>query len=241
MKKESVIDTGALSSKNLRQMFKCGECLHHKCKPHRDKEDLCVNQGIRGTALAPKCFTPNVTEIAQDEDQMVQLAYLWETLTYKQRRILLGMLMSKPKGRKLKLGTKVFFHAFGKEFLSNYLAGYVMGYASNGELIISGSPDKNARGQTYLAYVKDTSVMTAKEFKPVKSRLLEQQKITDPSQPLVKIKKVEIDYEPPTMESAPDHWHASAEKRRKMSVTKIKGGKIKNSGKGKKPEVIEIL
>jgi hypothetical protein len=186
--------------------------------------EICSKKGIRPFAIAPKCFTPDVTQIANNSDTFVQLAALFSDYTPREKRILLALLRQKPvKGkqirRDLSFGMKVYFHGMGKDYISNYLAGYVMGLTSNGELIITGSPEQNTRGRSYVAYMPDTThLMTAKEWRVKKAALKEAGRILDPSSS-IKPKAPPADYEPPTIDSAPASWHDKQEALKKKRKT----------------------
>jgi hypothetical protein len=223
MKKSDVIATGKVSSKNLKQAMRCGECLHFNTKQHQDKGDLCKNEGVVAAGIAPPCFTPNYTKVIQSSDALVHLSTLMQELGHKERRILASVLMSKP-GR-LPMGKKIYFLASGKDYLSNYLAGWVVGYTSAREIVVFGDPDKHQRGNPYIAFFKDeSSVFTVKEFKQKRAALAAKNRVEDPDQPLKKIRKtIAIEYEPPTMDNAPAHWHnKSKAPKAKKGDSKIK-------------------
>lgn len=205
---------GKVSSKSLEESFKCGECLHHSKHPHSAKGDVCSKLGIRAVGIAPKCFTPDFTQLLGNSDQFVMVAALFSIYTSKQKRILLGMLRSKSTKKHLDFGTKVYFRALGKDYLSNYLSGYVMGYTSSGELVISGSPEQKTRGKSFIFYMNDTeSLLTHSEWKLKKRQLKEAGKILDPNS-TIKIKKID-DYEPPTVDNAPKEWQDKQGKKKK--------------------------
>lgn len=201
MKKSDVISTGKVSSKNLKAAMRCGECLHFKTKQHQDKGDLCKNEGVVASGIAPPCFTPDYTEIVQTSDALAQFSAMLQELGPKQRRILASVMMSKPG--KLPMGKKIYFLAAGKDYLSNYLAGWVVGYTSTREIVVFGDPDKHQRGNPFISFFKDeSSVYTVKEFKAKKAKLVEKNRIEDPDQPLRKMRKViPIEYEPPTVDT----------------------------------------
>jgi hypothetical protein len=211
---------GNASAKSLAEAFRCGECLHFKTHPHLSRKELCSKEGVRAYGVAPKCFTPDIPQIAQNSDQFVQLAAMFTNYTPKQKRILLGMLRMKDKPG-LAFGTKVYFLSFGKDYLSNYLSGYVMGYTSSGELILSGSPEQKARGRSYIAYLNDTdNLLTAKQWRAKRAELQAANKVIDPQGMKVRGSKVAQDGEPPTIDSVPAEWYDKhvAKKRRKTDV-----------------------
>lgn len=203
---------GNVSARSLEEVYRCGECLHHKKHAHPSKGAICNAQGIRPFAVAPKCFTPDVTKIANNSDTFVQLAALFSDYTPAQKRIMLALLRQRPiKGahirRDMPFGTKVYFHGLGKDYISNYLAGYVMGTTSSGELIITGSPEQNTRGRSYMAYMDGTThLMTAREWKVKKNELREAGRILDPHSKIIP-RSTQVEPEPPTIDNAPAEWH----------------------------------
>lgn len=219
VKKESL---GNLSAASLDTAYKCGECLHHKKHAHPSFKSICAERGIKGIAIAPKCFTPDVSQVAINSDLFVQLAALLASYTPKQKRIMNALLKQKPSKRfkHLPFGTKMYFLGLGGDYISNYLAGYVMGTTSGGELILTGSPEQNTRGRSYMAYMTDDEMLlTPREWKAKKAELVASGRIRDPKN-LVLPRNVEPG-DPVTIDSAPQAWHDKQE--RKMA----KGRKAK--------------
>lgn len=196
---------GNASKKSLSEAFKCGECLHHKQVAHPAHNDVCSKEGIKAVGIAPSCFTPDVTKIAKNSDQFVQLAAIVNSYTPQERRIFLGVLRSaSAKKKPFAFGMKLYFHT-GKDFISNYLCGWVMGYTSSGELIVSGSPDQKQRGKSFLAYLSAdaTGLLTPTQWKTKREKLRAAGKIYDPANAVVKKASIIDDYEPPTIDRAP--------------------------------------
>lgn len=210
MKKKDIGEDAKLAKTVGTTRMKCGECLHFKHKPHRDKLGLCSLEGIGAAAIAPKCYTPDVTKILQSSDQLIVLTQFYNGLTYQQRKILAAVLTAKSKKDKLKVGTKVYFLAIGKDYLSNYLSGYVVMHTSAGEIVVSGDPDKTRRGNPYLAFFKtEDSFFTVKEFKAKREDLKNKGRIYDPNNPFKRKKtSITVDYDPPTIDNAPSEWRS---------------------------------
>lgn len=208
---------GNLSSASLSEAYKCSECLHHAKHAHPMFKSVCKERGIKGIALAPKCFTPDVSIIASNSDQFVQLTALQDGYTPRQKRILIAMLKAKPISKKrfsrpMSFGTKVFFLGMGADYISNYLAGYVAGMTSSGELIITGSPDQNSRGRSYMAYMTDDdNLMTPTEWKRKKEDLKTKGRVYDPKTKELPRQNEEV----PTIDSAPTEWYDKREKKQK--------------------------
>jgi hypothetical protein len=217
----SINNTQDASRLNLQESLRCGECLHHKQSKHPSHKELCSKEGIKAFAIAPKCFTPDVTQLAGNSDAFIQVASLFQSYSHKQRRILLAMLRKKPAKEKMILGTKVIFHAMGKDYISNYLSGYVMGYTSTGELIIGGSPDQKSRGRMYFAYMTDTdTLLDASQWRKKKAELKANGRVYDPSSVMTK-RNTDND-DPPTIDSAPKAWHDKQERKAKRMSSSIR-------------------
>lgn len=192
---------------SLEEVFRCGDCLHHKQSKHRQHDDLCATMGIKPFALAPICFTPDYTKVITNTDEFVQLAALFSNKTPQQRKIMLGILRQKPMGKKLPIGTMMYLNYRGREYISNYLRAYVVGYTSAREVVLTGSPDMNNRGRAFFAYLKgDDSLLTPKEWKAKFQTLRRAGRIQDPTAKIVRditAKVAEDNYEVPTIDNAP--------------------------------------
>lgn len=219
IKKETL---GNLSPVSLSESYKCGECLHFKKHAHPAFKEICSKRGIKAVALAPKCFTADVSRIADNSDSFVQLSALLSEYTASQKRILIAVLKQKPIPKKkftrqLSFGTKVYFLGMGADYISNYLSGYVMGLTSSGELIITGSPEQNTRGKSYMAYMTDDdNLMTASEWKKKRQQLRDAGRLYDPKTKT--LPKPDDGAEAPTIDNAPKEWHDKREKKRKKGV-----------------------
>ena len=192
---------------NLEEAFRCGECLHFKQTPHRSHKTVCAQEGIRSVALAPRCFTPDYTRVIGNIDEFAQIITFFQSRTAQQRKILLGMLRVQPKGKKHAMGTKVFFNLRNREYLSNYVSAFVVGYTSAGEVVLAGSPERNKRGQIFFAYLRsDSTMVTPAEWKKKYVQMVAKGRINDP---MVTGRKditedvKEDNYTVPTIDSAP--------------------------------------
>lgn len=211
MKKDTL---GNASKANLQEAFRCGECLHFRQSKHLAHKELCCKEGVKTFAIAPNCFTPDVTQIAGNSDTFVQVATMFQAYTTKQQRILLAMLRKKTTKSKLAFGTKVIFHAMGKDYISNYLSAYVMGHTSSGELILGGSPDQKSRGKMFFAYMKDDEhLLTPAQWRQKKTALKEAGKVYDPS--VIVSKRVADNDDVPSIDNAPKAWKDKQEKSNK--------------------------
>lgn len=197
---------GTATAKSLVEAFRCSECLHFKNHPHSQKQQVCIKEGVKPAAIAPKCFTPDVTILTGNSDQFVQLAALFHAYDAKQKRVLLALLRSKKKG--YSIGTRLYFK-IGKDFISNYLAGYVAGYTSTGELMLIGSPSPKERGQSFTSYMAPNSdgLLTVTQWKAKRAELQASNLVHDPANKVIKRASVVDAYEPPTLDTVPSWFY----------------------------------
>lgn len=179
--------------------FKCSECLHFNGIPLNGHDQVCSKEGVRAGRPAPNCFTPDVTQLTQSSDQFAQIVGITQGLTRIQKRVLFGILNSKV--RKLEFGVKVYFRAIGKDYLSNYLSGFVVASTRGGGIVVMGDPDTKKRGKPYLAIFQDSDeLLTESEFRVRRKKLIAKGHLNDPTKLVLK-KTVAEDYEPPTIDS----------------------------------------
>jgi len=219
MQKKDTLKTGVASSIN--EAFKCGECIHYANHALKGNKEVCKKLGIRHFANAPKCFSPDVTKLATTSDELLHVIALFNNFTYAQRRILIGLLRGRK--RKFAMGERVYFKAVGKEYISNYLSGFVLGFTQSGEVIIGGDPDKTRRGASYTAILdKPDQLYTEETWKKRRKYLIDQGRVVDPAQPLRKFpKRVNLDhYEPHTIDTAPASWYSRSEDTPKKKTNK---------------------
>lgn len=200
---------GNASAASLADTFRCGECAHFKNHPHSTRQQVCSKEGIKAVAIAPKCFTPDISILVGNTDQFVQLAALFHSYDHKQKRTLIALLRQKP--RAYKIGTKLYFRV-GRDYVSNYLAAYVAGYSSSGELMLIGSPDRKTRGTSFTTFMTNAEgLLTFAEWKAKRVQLTAQNLIFDPQNKIVKKASVVDDYEPPTIDTVPAYVYNKAE------------------------------
>lgn len=192
---------------SIQESFKCGSCLHYKQTAHRNFESPCSKLGVRQFALAPKCFTPDYTKVINNTDEFVQMSAMFGSKTPEQKKILLAILRAEPKGKKIRMGTCMYLNLRGREYISNYVCCYVVGYTSAGEIVLTGSPDRKTRGKSFFAYLNsDDSLITPKEWKKRYLELRAKGRIQDPTGSKVRNITAEVEndsYEIPTIDSAP--------------------------------------
>ena len=192
---------------SLQESFKCGDCLHFKQTPHPSFDGICSGMGIRSFAIAPACFTPDYPKVIGNTDEFLSLVSLLNSKTAQQKRILLGMLRQQPKGKKLRMGTKMYLNTRGRGYINNYVCGYVVGYTSAGQLVLAGSPDRTTRGRAFFAYLKDDdALINESEWRKVFVRLRDAGRIVDPrasgKRDITAVVESK-DYEVPTIDTSP--------------------------------------
>jgi hypothetical protein len=160
---------------------------------------------VRHFAIAPKCFTPDYTKIITNSDEFVAISTFFHSRTPQQKRILMGMLRQSPRGRKLRMGTKLYLNVGNRDYVSNYLCGYVVGYTSGGQLVLAGSATNKTKGRVFFAYLRgDESLLTTKEWKVKHAELRLRGRLQDPKAVVIRnVAASAADYEVPTIDSAP--------------------------------------
>lgn len=192
---------------------RCSECIHFSHVPLGSNEEPCSKLGIKGVALAPKCFFPDVTKLSKNSDTFVQVAAQFQSFTPAERRVYLRLLGQKQKATQHKMGTKLYFRV-GKDFINNYLCGYVVGYQRSGEIMLMGSPGK-VRGQTFLAFMEDTTTMlTHTQWVAKRKELRAANLLVDPTNKVIKASVTDA-YEPPSIDQAPKEWIAPEDKKKR--------------------------
>lgn len=192
---------------SLQEAFRCGECLHFKQTPHASFEGVCSGLGVRSFAAAPKCFTPDYTKVIKNVDEFLSIVTFFHSKTSQEKRILLGMLRQQPTGKRLKMGTKMYLNLRGRDYISNYVCGYVVGYTSAGQLVLTGSPERGTRGRTFFAYLRnDNALISEQEWHKRFVALRDKGRIVDPKAINVRDITATVknnDYEVPTIDTAP--------------------------------------
>lgn len=208
MQKRDVAEGSPATSYNLPSM-KCGACLHFNNVPHAKKGSVCSKMGIRAQGTAPSCFTPNVNELCVSSELLVQATAMM-SLPKTARRVLAALMSADQK--KFRFGTKIYFRPIGKDYLSNYRSGFILGYSSTGDLMVVGDRDPSKRGNSFVALLKDEEgILTPGEWKEKRAQLIERNLINDPEVGRSLAKKTVLeDYEPPSMDTVPDHWYRKA-------------------------------
>jgi hypothetical protein len=192
--------------------LKCGDCIHFKRLPKFAKP--CSVLGVKHFSNAPACYSPDPYVLAaQSPDVLNRLGLLLSSFSAKEARVFMSILKqtsSLEKHFKLKFGQPVFF-PIGKDYLSNYFRGFVIGVAEDGDsnVYVTSDLEKKQRKQPMIATLLRSSVYTLSEWKQKKVALENSGRIKDP-EPLFAVQKAPIksvvDYVPPSLETAPPDW-----------------------------------
>lgn len=219
------------AKKTNQEVYRCGDCLHFQRHAHSGKDDLCVNQGVRQFAVAPKCFTPDVSILQGNTDTFLQLTMLLNAYTPKQRRIMLAVVRDAARVKRAgyTIGTEVFFRLSPGEYLNNYYSAFVMGRTSSGELMLNGSPDMKTRGDSFMMYMRpeeENDLRTRSAWKKHEQMLRDKGLINDPVHRRNRIKKTdEDDYQPPSIDSVPESWYSKTDREEKRAKGKKRTSK----------------
>lgn len=228
MRKKDTVENKKAKKSNA-ESYRCGDCLHYQRHAHSAKGSVCEKEGIRAFAIAPKCFTPDVSVLQGNTDAFLQLSMLVNSYTPKQRRIMLAVIRdaSKVKKHGYTIGTKVYFKVTHGDYLNNYFIGYVMGRTSAGEIMITGTPDRKTRGNSFMFYVNDkTALLSHADWKAKEHELREAGLINDPVEKRNRIKKTdEEEYQPPTIDSVPESWYTKTDRKEKKTKSKKRTSK----------------
>ena len=191
--------------------MRCSECLFFKNQRRPGHTVCCSKEGVKAYATAPVCFFPDTSQLTKTLEGFGALVSVFSAYSPKQRRILLALLKmsSKTNKKEFKFGTKVYIPIRNDgEYLSDWASAYVLGYTSNGKIIISGSPERQTIGRSFTAFLLPDSVVGAVDFAKKKKVMITAGKINNPKIPKAKRISTVDNYEPevPTMDTAPRSW-----------------------------------
>lgn len=191
--------------------MRCSECLFFKYQRKPGHNCPCSKTGVKAYATAPACFFPDISQLTGTVESFGALMSVFSAYSPKQRRILLALLKtsSKTKKKEHKFGTKVYIPIRNDgKYLSDWVAAYVLGYTSDGKVVISGSPERRSIGRSFTAYLYPDSVFSAIDFAKKKKAMIAEGLINNPK--IEKVKRIATvdDYEPqvPTLDTAPRSW-----------------------------------
>lgn len=193
---------GSVTLTKFNHQTSCGDCLHFKGSRHPELAAPCSLLGISTKALAPSCYTPDVTAMrALGPSAFQTLALLVAAMTPKQTRVFMGML--KYAGALERMGytflEEVYF-TVSDEYLESYYKGFVIGVGKMNELIIVGTDYLQASKTTTIAYLSKDSVLNAEKFKKYARKCIEEGKFHKPQTKKAVISQTHV---VPTMDSAP--------------------------------------
>jgi hypothetical protein len=201
---------------------KCSDCLHFQNVAKF--EQPCKKMGIKGYSVAPDCFSPNVYALTKkNPDALFQLGVMLKDFDASDVRVLMSLLklsVNLDKHYNLRFGQPVFFCLGGRDYLSNYFRGFVIGAANIGtmQLFVTSDMNRKQRGQPATVALMPDSVLTVSAFKKRKAELIKAGKLNDPK-PLFNTtvpKESPVEHVPPTLESAPAEWFDKTESKARI-------------------------
>ncbi len=210
LKRDTNIEEGTgLARSNV--MLRCGDCLHYKGTYHPAMGKKCFDLGIKTTAVAPTCYTPNVGLFRKvGANFFKQLATTMATLTPQQSRVLMGLLKAQSSLERTGFTflQKVYFKV-GEEYLENYHSGYVLSKGHENTIMVVGEQYLGNNTSSPIAFLLKESILTWDKFKKKKESCIQKGLVLQPK----RIRVYENDkYEPPTLDTPPE-----GEKPRKAS------------------------
>jgi len=227
---------------------RCGDCLCFEKGPFLFGR-ACKLNGIMQDRPAPGCFNPDFTKLILGTNPhiMQQIGFFLSHFNVSQTRILSSVInrsLSLKKNTAFTFGQEVYINMSGnREYISNYFKGYVVGYLKANKTVFVSARMNKSRPYTSSLMVMPDTLLTTEKFVAHSKKLAEAGKIQDPqfkdigaghAKSLPDGKEV-FDYEPPTLDSAPDKWFAPLHKRHEMDLEESA------SAKKKKRKIIDTV
>lgn len=209
--------------------IKCGDCIHFKRMEKFGKP--CSELGKKHFADAPDCYSPDVYLMAKHTpDILYQLALLMKDFTAQETRVYLSLLRKSKtfEKAKLKFGQPVYFSISG-DYLGNYYRGFVLDVTSSApqNVFVTSDLRKTQRNNPMIGAFMRDSILTIGEFKKRKLKLQKQGRLVDPkptfSATVNKSELANIDYQPPSMETAPQEWFDKQAAKKKKPKKRLDG------------------
>lgn len=218
---EKPSDLAAASNVKLR----CGDCMHFKGTAHPSYGAVCSALGTRASALAPACYTANVSVFRPLGPDFVRgLAVTVASMDAQQQRVLMGLLRNAAALDKVGLTfmQKVYF-SMGGDCLENWYTGFVLAPGPDrGTVLLVGQDYAKGNRTLCTALLLVSSLVTShKKFTRIKDDLVARGQIKR-LPPKLQPKVAKEDYEPPTMETNPEALEALANKLGKRKKTPLK-------------------
>ena len=202
---------------------KCLDCLYFKTNKHPSHKFPCSEEGVKAYAIAPQCFFPDVSAIANTVQQFALFASALNHWSSKQKRIAIHLLDNAQRYSKKQysFGAKVYLvHEGTGEYASDYLSAYVLGY-QKGYVVLSGSSDLATLGRGFIAVISPESVISFAEWQKRKAKMKVENKINNPNRHYVRRVTSFDSYEPPTIDQAPKEWKEKVKAVRRDTYDKI--------------------
>ena len=219
----------------------CGTCVHHKRLPLFANKP-CSEHGVEEYALAPECYKTDTLGLVEDTptDFIAQLGRGMKDLAPETMLALAYTMATAAKLMRktgLRFGQPVYF-SLGGDYLTHYFKGYVI--SANDDDTINIAAKLNAAEENTLLRLMRESILTRGVWQQKVEMLVNSGRIRldrtekerrnwiaelltyEGTINIDRSTKVFIDYEPPTLDTAPE---ALVEKARQMTTKKSKTAK----------------
>lgn len=205
----------------------CRTCIHHERVAHPSANGkVCAKMGVLGTASACKLYDEDVLHLAKAQQSTIKIMRLvCRELGDPDLQVLAMAVRNIPYLKKAgyEFGQLVYF-AIGTDYLQNWFRGRVVKVSKDRQFIhICSSLTEGADNS--MITLEAQSVFTAQEFEKKRRSLVKENRIAEPRKngrptlweelqmPKAQWKAYReslaakpADYEPPTLDSVPQHW-----------------------------------
>jgi hypothetical protein len=195
---------------------KCGDCVFFARHYSPAYKEPCIKLGISSKSKPCKRFSPDAAKLnIRNDVTLRKLSSALRNIGKDNLHIVASILLKEARTRRegFYFGQPVYVKVFGGDYLSNYRKAYVS-HVERGLVHLSCGRNIND-AKTFTASVSPEAVLTVDEWKTKKSRLLSKGMKRDPKlsqYTTLTGPKIEIDYEPPTIDTDFD----AAKKRAKL-------------------------
>lgn len=208
--------------------LKCGDCLHFKGTANPAVGPLCSTIGVRAAAVAPPCYTANITVFRPlGVETMRSTAALIASFDSRQQRVLMGLLRNAASLERLSLSfMQTVYFTTGGDCLENWYKGYAMSAGPDkGTVMVIGSDALKSNKTLCTALLLRTTLVTShKQFRKIKDELIQKGKLNK-LPPKIQKKYSDEEYDPPTFDTNPEALEALAQTSEKKKPKK-KGSKL---------------
>lgn len=197
---------------------RCGDCFYLRNQRAPKFAKVCSEMGITDAGRPCQYFLPNVRLFEITSDDGKNIAEIISKIPKAHLARWGDLLVREAKTRRygFHMGEQVYIRIFPEDYLSNYFSGKVV-YADRRRIFVE-VQQPNGRG--FRGQFTPRSVLDVADFAIKRKELVRTKRLIDPS-----IKKytswrpkskLDINYEPPTINEAIDERIAAIKKRRKI-------------------------